>query len=118
MSTSSLYSSWLRLPSTSRRRGKPFLWMLLLVFLPASASANGALGMALATFDWLPWLAYAAVTVAFEAWLLGRGLAIPYAHALRLSLLANFLTAMAGGFLTGILVYPCLGMLGSVINPN
>ena len=90
----------------------------LCLLIPASASANGAMSLALATFAWTPWLVYVAVTVLFEAAAMGRWMGIPFVHALRYSLGANFVTAVIGGFFSGIISYMFLGMFGSTLNPN
>ncbi|MBV9852080.1 MAG: hypothetical protein JO250_20635 [Armatimonadetes bacterium] len=85
--------------------------------MPAPASANGAMGLALATFDWGPWLAYVAVTVAFEAAAMGWWLRIPPARALGCSLKANTVTALIRGLFSGI-ACAFLGFYGNQLNPD
>jgi hypothetical protein len=84
----------------------------------APASANGAMALALGTFEWGPWCIYVAATILFEALLMGRFLKVPIRMALALSILANGLTAIGGGVVSGILSYTFLGLFGSRLNPN
>ncbi|MFN3651934.1 MAG: hypothetical protein ACK47B_20360 [Armatimonadota bacterium] len=89
-----------------------------LLLAASPAWANGAMGLALATFAWGPWLAYVAATLLFEALLLGRWLRVPPLRALGCAFTANLLTAGVGGFFSGIFVYGLDGILGSRLNPN
>lgn len=89
-----------------------------MLLTPAVASANSGMSLALGTFGWSMWLPYVAVTVLFEAILLGRWLNLPFSLSIRLSIGANLLTAIIGVPFTGIASYGCLGMLGSELNPN
>jgi hypothetical protein len=92
--------------------------LCITLLLPDPASANGAMSLALATFNWIPWMAYVVVTVLFEAWALGRWLKVPVPDALRCSVVANFVTAIIGGVMSGPLSYGFLGIFGSRLNPN
>ena len=92
--------------------------VLFCLLLPVPAFANGAMSLALATFSWASWLVYVAVTVLYEAAAMGRWLGIPFQSALRYSLGANFVTAILGGFFSGIISYSFLGIFGSELNPN
>ena len=97
-------------------------WLLLFAaaavcLLPSAARANGAMGLALATFAWTPWLCYVAVTVIFEAVALGRWLRVPTGRALLCSLGANLLTAILGGSVSGF-VCAIFGFYGGRLNPN
>jgi hypothetical protein len=102
------------------RRGSLGILLLTVVglLLPTAASANGAMSLALATFGWGMWLPYVVVTVAFEAVMLSRWLRVPMRRALKTSLGANFLTAIIGGFFSGILAYIFYDSFGSRLNPN
>lgn len=84
----------------------------------APASANGAMGMALATFEWPLWLTYVAVTVILEAVLFGVWLRVTPMRALGLAIAANALTGLIGGYLSGIPSYAFQGAFGSSTNPN
>lgn len=70
--------------------------VILGVALAASARANGAMGLGLEVFRVDAWWAYVVVTIIFEAWLMGRWLALPLRVSLPLSLLANTLTGFLG----------------------
>ena len=59
---------------------------LVCVLAPNSASANGAMSFALATFGGPPWLAYVIVTIFFEAFAMGRLLRVPTGLTIKLSL--------------------------------
>jgi len=94
------------------------VWLALAcVLLPSAARADGAMGLALATFAWGPWLAYVVVTVVFEAAAMGRWLRVHLAAALSCSLRANLLTALLGGFFSGIACV-FIGFYGNEMNPN
>jgi hypothetical protein len=73
--------------------------------------------LALATFAWRYWLAYVLVTIIFEAIALGRWLRVPFAQAFKCSLEANLLTALIGGFFSGLFC-AALGFYGGRLNPN
>src|SRR6185369_11653464 len=92
------------------------LLILVCLLLSSAASANGAMSLALATFVWPMWLGYVIVTIVFEAAFLGRWLQVPFGRALIFSVGANFLTAVIGGFFSG-LFYALLGLYGR-LNPN
>ena len=69
--------------------------MIALAAPVTAAGANvdmGAVGVLA-----LVWLIYVAVTVLFEAIAMGKWLNIPFVHALKCSLIANFITAIVGG---------------------
>lgn len=89
-----------------------------LLLSAAPASANGAMGLALGTFGWDLWGIYVAAMVLFEALVMGRLLRVPLLGALGRSVWANFLTAILGGVVSGILSYIFLGVFGSRLNPN
>ena len=91
---------------------------ILLLVSASPAHANGAMGLALATFDWGPWFAYLAVTVLFEAAVLGRWLQVPFGRAIWTSVFANLLTAVIAAPFTGILSDLFLFAFGSQLNPN
>src|SRR5438874_502307 len=99
-----------------RHRMRVILMAGLLMLLPIPAFANGAMGLALSIFTWPMWLVYVVATVLFEAWAMGRGLRLPFSQALRLSFWANLLTAVVGGFFSGIIGYSFFGMFGSRLN--
>jgi hypothetical protein len=86
--------------------------------LPTAAYANGAMSLALATFGWDMWLPYVVVTLVFEAVILGRWLRVPLRRALNIAFGANFVTAIIGGFFSGILSYIFYDSFGSKLNPN
>ena len=98
-----------------------FVILLAVATLTCSStpvSANGAMGLALATFPWTVWLVNVIVTVLFEAAWLGRALKVPFHIAIRTSLAANFASAIIGGFLSGIVSYSFYGVFGTRMNPN
>ena len=98
---------------------RKWMWLtVLLALIPGPAQADGAMSLALATFTWPMWLAYVVVTVLWEAYALGRWLGLPLGRSLRLSMWANFVTAILGGIPSGILSYSFLGLFGSVLDPN
>ena len=70
-----------------------FLAALLLVY-PAGVYANAAMGLGLEVFDMRYWLAYVAVTVVFEAWLIGRPLGFGWGLSLLFSASANLISAI------------------------
>jgi hypothetical protein len=90
----------------------------VLALLPSPASANGAMSLALGTFGWELWSVYVVATVLFEAFVMGRWLRLSFGKALLYSLGANFLTAIAGGVISGVVSYGFLGVFGSRLNPN
>ena len=66
--------------------------MVLGLGIATPASANGAMGLALSTFEWPLWLVYVGVTVVLEALLIGAWLRVAPLRALGLSVWANTLT--------------------------
>ena len=100
-----------------RRQFPLFGAVVLGLLLPTAARANGAMGLALAIFAWTPWFCYVVVTIVFEAIALGRWLRVPLGRALLVSLGANFVTAVIGGSISGILC-ALFGFYGERLNPN
>jgi hypothetical protein len=80
----------------TRNRG----WLIgaVTILIAAPASANGAMGMALATFEWPLWLTYVGVTLLLEALILGIYWRVPPLRAVAMSVLANAATAFLGGY--------------------
>ena len=89
----------------------------LLVFA-GSASANGAMGLALSLFPYSVWLVYVAAMVLFEALWIGRATGVPFRRSLGVSLGANAITLVVGLFVSGIFGYMLYGALGTTLNPN
>lgn len=92
--------------------------LLMLVGIAATASANGAMGLALEMFEWRTWSVYVAVTIVLEALIIGRAASLNWGKSLGISLLANFITA--GFCASGCFFAPVLhgSFVGSAINPN
>lgn len=94
------------------------LIVVAILALAASAHANGAMGLGLEMFELTYWYAYVGVTVALEAWLIGRWLGQSWPISLSLSVLANLFTGvMCGGW--GFCA-PALHttFVGDSVNPN
>jgi hypothetical protein len=89
-----------------------------LLSLAAPASANAALGLALATFNWGPWLAYVVAIIVFEAIVIGRWLGFSIGKSLAYSTGANLLTAVLGSPVSSIASYSFPLISGSVLDPN
>lgn len=85
---------------------------------PAPASANGAMGLALATFPPPWWALYVLVTLMVEAALIGVLLRVPWRLALSGSLAANAVTGLTGCLCSGIPSYAFEGVFGTLTNPN
>jgi hypothetical protein len=100
----------------TRQRG----WLIASAMLIAAtpAYANGAMGLALATFEWPLWLIYVGTTVILEAVLFGVWLRVPPFRALGLSILANALTGLIGGYFSGIPSYAFHSAFGTATDPN
>jgi len=94
------------------------LLVALLFALAAFASANGAMGLGLEQWALTYWFAYVAVTVLFEAWMIGGWLKMRWGWALWISLLANLFTGTLCG--AGGLCAPALHgqLVGSGVNPD
>jgi hypothetical protein len=92
--------------------------LLLLFAIGPIATANGAMGLGLEQWDPRYWLAYVGAMVAFEAWFIGKWLALRWYKALTVSFVANFVT----GFMCGLggLCAPGLHsvFIGTNANPN
>ncbi|MBI1756256.1 MAG: hypothetical protein HYR64_04015 [Fimbriimonas ginsengisoli] len=88
--------------------------LVTLLCIPA-AFPNYIMGPALEMFDSRRWVAYVLVTVAFEAWMLGRWLGWRWWASLLASLLANAFTAFAPQWLMPSLA---TWSLGSRLNPH
>ena len=86
--------------------------------MPTLAFGNGAMSLALSVFSWPYWLAYVLATVVFEALALGWWLKCPMKQAVWISIGANLVTGILGGFISGILGYGFLGVVGSTVNPD
>jgi hypothetical protein len=75
-------------------KGFRLLFFVAVLFSPALALANGAMGYALEVFDFRVWTVYVVATIALEAGIIGRFLGHSWPKSLGLSLLFNALTAL------------------------
>ena len=92
--------------------------LLILLAIAATASANGAMGLALEMFELRTWFVYVAVTIVLEAFVIGRAANLNWKKSLGVSLLANFITAATCAY-PGCFVPVLHGsFVGSGINPN
>ncbi|RYG39428.1 hypothetical protein EON81_00905 [bacterium] len=83
--------------------------------LGALASANAVMGYALEQYNPRAWTVYVILTIAFEAWAIGRWAGFSWPGAVAGSLVANFVTA---GCCAGFCGVGHSTFVGSPINPN
>ncbi|MGC4045286.1 MAG: hypothetical protein QM758_15955 [Armatimonas sp.] len=97
-------------------------WLVLtfaLIFLAAPANANGGMALVYGTFRWNYWLIYVAVTVLFEALVLGWWAKSGFGRALGISVGANAVTGLLGAGFSGIFGYMVYGVGASnYVEPN
>lgn len=89
---------------------------MALIGLPASALANGDMGLAYQMFDCRYWYVYVVLTVIFEAWYMGVKSNMGWVRSLGVSFLANLVSALLP--MTCCIPFLHGSFVGSGLNPN
>jgi hypothetical protein len=90
--------------------------LVVALLLPALAAANASMGLALEMFDYTPWLIYVAVTVVFEAWMIGGWLRLHWLACIGVSIFANSFTALCCPMVATPMLHEAY--IGGKLNPS